>query len=326
MSDLPKRVKIKEVGPREGFQYEKGPINLADKIRLVDALSDTGVGAIEFTSFVSPRWVPQMADAEQMVAGIRRAPGVAYEAIWLNEAGLERAARLRDRLSLRPMFGVAASDTFMKKNTNRSVGERIDELPGWTRRYQALGMDWLDVGVMAAFGCNYEGDVEPRRVVDVLGQVEDRARASGSRLGGIGLADTMGWANPRQVQRLVGAVRERWPDTPVKLHLHDTRALAIANAVAALEMGVDCFDSAVAGMGGCPFAAHKGAAGNVTTEDLVFCCHEMGVATGVDLDAMIAAGQLAERVVGHELPGKLKSGGNLERYRARARATAAAAG
>ena len=320
MSDLPKRVRIREVGPREGFQFEKGAIGLADKIALVDALSDTGVGTIEFTSFVSPKWVPQMADAEQVVAGIRRAPGVAYEAIWLNEAGLERAARLRDVLALRPMFSVAASDTFMRKNTNCSVEERLAELPGWAERYRALGMDWLDVGVMAAFGCNYEGDVEPRRVVTVLQQVEQRASACGARLGGIGLADTMGWANPREVKRLVGAVRERWPEARLKLHLHDTRALAIANAVAALELGVDCFDSAVAGMGGCPFAAHKGAAGNVTTEDLVFLCQELGIATGIDLDRMIAAGQLAERVVGHPLPGKLKSGGNLATYRATSRA------
>jgi hydroxymethylglutaryl-CoA lyase len=325
MSDVPKRVQIKEVGPREGFQFEKGPIPLADKIALVDALSGTGVGTIEFTSFVSPKWVPQMADADEMVAGIRRAPGVAYEAIWLNEAGLERAARHRATLTLRPMFGVAGSDTFMRKNTNRSVDERLDELPGWAARYQALGMDWLDVGVMAAFGCNYEGDVEPRRVLTVLQQVEQRASACGSRLGTIGLADTMGWANPLGIKRLVGAVRERWPATPVRLHLHDTRALAIANVVAALEVGVDCFDSAVAGMGGCPFAAHKGAAGNVTTEDLVFLCQELGIETGIDLDAMIAAGQLAERVVSHPLPGKLKSGGNLATYRARARAAAATA-
>ena len=320
MSDLPKRVRIREVGPREGFQFEKGAIGLADKIALVDALSGTGVGTIEFTSFVSPKWVPQMADAEQVVAGIMRAPGIAYEAIWLNEAGLERAARLRDVLALRPMFSVAASDTFMRKNTNCSVEERLAELPGWAERYRALGMDWLDVGVMAAFGCNYEGDVEPRRVVTVLQQVEQRAQACGARLGGIGLADTMGWANPLEVKRLVGAVRERWPEARLKLHLHDTRALAIANAVAALELGVDCFDSAVAGMGGCPFAAHKGAAGNVTTEDLVFLCQEVGIATGIDLDRMIAAGQLAERVVGHPLPGKLKSGGNLATYRATSRA------
>ncbi|MGH7391278.1 MAG: hydroxymethylglutaryl-CoA lyase [Candidatus Rokuibacteriota bacterium] len=320
MSDLPKTVRLKEVGPREGFQFEKGAIPLADKISLVDALSATGVKTIEFTSFVSPKWVPQMADAEQMVAGIQRAPGVAYEAIWLNEVGLERAARLRDSLALRPMFSVAGSDTFMRKNTNRSVDERLEELPGWAERYQALGLDWLDVGVMAAFGCNYEGDVDPRHVVTVLQRVEQKANACGSRLGGIGLADTMGWANPLHMKRLVGAVRERWPSAPVKLHLHDTRALAIANVVAALEMGVASFDSAVAGMGGCPFAAHKGAAGNVTTEDVVFLCQEMGIDTGIDLDAMIAAGQLAERVVGHPLPGKLKSGGNLETYRARARA------
>jgi hydroxymethylglutaryl-CoA lyase len=324
MSDMPKHVKIKEVGPREGFQFEKGDISLVSKISLVDALSDTGVGTIEFTSFVSPKWVPQMADAEEMVAGIKRVPGVAYEAIWLNEAGLARAARFRESLALRPMFGVAASDVFMRKNTNRTVDEKIDELPEWAARYRELGLDWIDVGVMAAFGCNYEGDVEIGRVLAVLQKVEERARACGSRLGGIGLADTMGWANPLQIKRLVGAVRDRWPDTPVKLHLHDTRALAIANVVAALEMGVDRFDSAVAGMGGCPFAAHKGAAGNVTTEDLVFLCQELGVGTGIDLDAMIEAGQLAERVVGHPLPGKLKSGGNLEKYRARARQQIAA--
>jgi hydroxymethylglutaryl-CoA lyase len=324
MSDLPKTVKIKEVGPREGFQFEKGAISLADKVSLVDALSDTGLKTIEFTSFVSPKWVPQMADADQMVAGIKRVPGVAYEAIWLNEAGLERAAKHRDVLALRPMFGVAGSDTFMRKNTNRSVDERIEELPGWTQRYQSLGMDWIDVGVMAAFGCNYEGDVAPKSVVTVLQKVQQKAEACGSRLGTISLADTMGWANPLQIKRLVGTVRERFPESPVKLHLHDTRALAIANVVAALEIGVDCFDSAVAGMGGCPFAAHKGAAGNITTEDLVFLCQEMGVDTGVDLDAMIEAGQLAERVVGHPLPGKLKSGGNLDRYRARARASVAA--
>jgi hydroxymethylglutaryl-CoA lyase len=248
---------------------------------------------------------------------------VAYEAIWLNEAGLERAARLREHLTLRPMFSVAGSDTFMRKNTNRSVDERIDELPGWAERYQTLGLPGIDVGVMAAFGCNYEGDVEPRRVVSVLQRVEQKAEACGSRLHGIGLADTMGWANPLQIKRLVGIVRDRWPETPIKLHLHDTRALAVANVVAGLEMGVDCFDSAVAGMGGCPFAAHKGAAGNVTTEDVVFLCQELGVPTGIDLDLMIEAGQLAERVVGHPLPGKLKSGGNLETYRARARAVSA---
>src|SRR5260370_11918891 len=283
MSDMPKHVHIKEVGPREGFQFEKGDSGLADKISLVDALSDTGVATIEFTSFVSPKWVPQMADAEQMVAGIKRAHGVAYEALWLNEAGLERAARLRESLALRPMFGVAATDTFTRKNTNRSVDEKMGELPGWPRRYQALGMDWIDVGVMAAFGCNYEGDVTPAQVICVIEKVEAQAVKCGSRLGNISLADTMGWANPLQIKRLVGAVRARWPEIPVKLHLHDTRALAIANVVAALEMGVDRFHSAVAGLGRCPFAAHKGSAGRRAPEGLGVPCQELREETRLDL-------------------------------------------
>ena len=323
MSDLPKSVKIKEVGPREGFQFEKGAISLADKISLVDALSDTGVKTIEFTSFVSPKWVPQMADADQMVAGIKRAPGVAYEAIWLNEAGLERAAKHpRRRCTLRPMFSVAGTDTFMRKNTNRSVDERLEELPGWAERYQKLGMDWLDVGVMAAFGCNYEGDVraEARRHRAAEGRAEGRTRAA---RGSAASAWPTRWAGPTRCRSsawsapCASAGRARRSSCTCT-----TRARSPSpTCVAALEVGVDCFDSAVAGMGGCPFAAHKGAAGNVTTEDVVFLCQEMGVETGIDLDAMIEAGQLAERVVGHPLPGKLKSGGNLETYRARARTT-----
>src|SRR4029077_14623251 len=171
------------------------------KISLVDALSDTGVATIEFTSFVSPKWVPQMADAEQIVAGIKRAPGVAYEAIWLNEAGLERAARLRESLALRPMFGVAATDTFTPKNTNRSVDEKIAELPGRARRYRALGMDWIDVGVMAAFGCNYDGDVTPAQVIGVIEKVEAQARSCGSRLGHGSPGDTICLGHPRPIKR-----------------------------------------------------------------------------------------------------------------------------
>jgi hydroxymethylglutaryl-CoA lyase len=244
---------------------------------------------------------------------------VAYEAIWLNVAGLERARS----------FATASSSAHVQrgrhrylhaKNTNRSVDERIDELPGWAERYQDLGMDWLDVGSDGGLRLQLRG----RRRAAAR---RPRAGEGGGEGQGLRLAprrhrsrDTMGWANPLQMKRLVGTVRARWPQTPVKLHLHDTRALAIANVVAALEMGIDYFDSAVAGMGGCPFAAHKGAAGNITTEDLVFLCQEMGIDTGIDLDAMIEAGQLAERVVGHPLPGKLKSGGNLDKYRTRARA------
>jgi len=180
MSDLPKSVKLKEVGPREGFQFEKGAIGLQDKISLVDALSDTGVKTIEFTSFVSPKWVPQMADAEQMVAGIKRAPGVAYEAIWLNEAGLERAARLREALALRPMFSVAGSDTFMRKNTNRSVDERLAELPGWAERYQkdfnfppdVYGVAYYD-GMFILKQAIEKAGLEPQALRDAIAATKD---------------------------------------------------------------------------------------------------------------------------------------------------------
>jgi isopropylmalate/homocitrate/citramalate synthase len=325
VSELPRSIILKEVGPREGFQFEKTMLPLADKIALVDALSDTGVRSIQFASFVSPKWVPQMADAEAFVTGITRVPGVAYEAIWLNRAGVERAARFRDILTLRPAFGLAATDTFSRKNTNRSTAERLDELPEWIAMYRELGFDRVDVAIMAAFGCNYEGDVEPSAMVKLLEETERRAGDAGARLGGIFLADTMGWGSPRSTKRLVGAVRERFPSHPITLHLHDTRALAISNIVAAMELGIDRFDSAVAGLGGCPFAALKGAAGNVCTEDVVFLCEEMGVETGIDLEKMIEAGRLAERVVGHELPGKLKLAGTLGTLRARARAAAATA-
>jgi hydroxymethylglutaryl-CoA lyase len=326
---MPSRVHLKEVGPREGFQFEKGQIPLADKIALVDALSDTGVQSIQFTSFVSPKWVPQMADAEEFVKGIKKVPGVRYEAIWLNRAGFERALQFKDVLNLKPSFPLASTDTFSRKNMNRSTAERLDELPEWIATYRAAGFDYVSVGIMAAFGCNYEGDVEPAAMVRLLEDVERRATDAGARLGSISLADTMGWGSPRSTKRLVGAVRERFPTHSISLHLHDTRALAIANIVAAMELGIDKFDSAVAGLGGCPFAAHKGAAGNVTTEDVVFLCDEMSIETGIDLERIIEAARLAEKVVGHELPGKLKQGGSLAASRARARqaatATAAAA-
>ena len=316
MSKMPKSVSIREVGPREGLQFEKGPVTTEAKIRLVDALSETGVQEIEFVSFVSPKWVPQMADAEQVVAGIKKVPGVKYEGIWLNPQGLDRAAKLRDVLTLHPVFVVPASDTFGLKNANKGVTQYLEEMPTYVDRYRALGFDALDVAVSTAFGCNYEGEITTEQVMRLLQEMETRASDLGVGIRKIGLMDTMGWANPLQMKRALGAVRERWPDRRIWLHLHDTRGTGIANFVAALEMGVREFDTAVGGMGGCPFAAHRGAAGNVCTEDAVFLCQEMGIETGIDLDRMIEAARLAEEVIGHELPGKVKRGGNLARYRA----------
>ncbi len=318
MSDLPKAIHLREVGPREGLQFEKRVVATADKVRLVDALSETGVREIEFASFVSPKWVPQMADAEAWTAGIRKAPGVQYEGIWLNLQGFERALKLRDVLTLRPSFAVPASSTFWKKNANRTIEEQLEQLPAYVAAYRAAGFARLTLTVGAAWGCNYEGAILPERVVALLEEAQARAAELGMPVGKIGLMDTMGWANPLAIKRLVGLVRDRWPDLLLYLHLHDTRGTGIANFVAALEMGVTEFDTAVGGMGGCPFAAHKGAAGNVCSEDAVFICQEMGVATGIDLDRLIEAAQLAEQLLGTDLPGKVKRGGNLARYRARA--------
>ena len=319
MSDLPKFVHIREVGPREGFQFEKQPIATTDKIAFVDALSATGVKEIEFASFVSPKWVPQMADSEQWTQGIRKAPGVRYTGIWLNLQGLERAVKLRDVLTIQPGFSLNASNTFSLKNTNRSVADKLAEMPAYVERFRELGFEHLNIGVATAFGCNYEGAIPAERVLDLLREQESRAKDLGMKIGALTLFDTMGWANPLQIKRLVGSVRERWPGHPIALHLHDTRGAAIANFVAALELGVDQFDSAVAGLGGCPFAAHKGAAGNICTEDAVFMCQEMGIETGIDLDRMIEIAEQAETLVGHPLPGKVKVGGNLANYRASAR-------
>jgi hydroxymethylglutaryl-CoA lyase len=321
--DLPKAIRIREVGPREGFQFEKKPLTTEEKIAFVDALSTTGVKEIEFVSFVSPKWVPQMADAEAWVAGIRKAPGVEYEGIWLNPQGLERAAKLRDVLTIRPGFAAPVSNTFNLKNTNKTVQQRLDEMPAYVERYRELGFDYLDLAVSTAFGCNYEGEITREQVLSLLGELELRARDLGMDVRDIMLMDTMGWANPLQIKRVVGAVRDRWPEHPIGLHLHDTRGAAIANFVAALEMGVEEFDTAVGGLGGCPFAAHKGAAGNICTEDTVFLCQEMGIETGIDLDKMIEVAEQAEQLIGHPLPGKVKVGGNLATYRARAKAAAA---
>jgi hydroxymethylglutaryl-CoA lyase len=320
MSDLPKAIHLREVGPREGLQFEKRVVPTEDKVRLVDALSDTGVREIEFASFVSPKWVPQMADAEAWTAGIRKAPGVQYEGIWLNLQGFERALKLRDVLTLRPAFAVPASSTFWKKNANRTIEEQLEQMPAYVAAYRAAGFDHLNLSVGAAWGCNYEGAIPPERVVALLDEAQARASELGMPVGKIGLMDTMGWANPLAIKRLVGLIRDRWLDLGLYLHLHDTRGTGIANFVAALEMGVTEFDTAVGGMGGCPFAEHKGAAGNVCSEDAVFICQEMGVATGIDLDRLIEAAQFAESILGTDLPGKVKRGGNLARYRARAAA------
>lgn len=311
---LPKFVTIKEVGPREGMQFEKGPIATADKIRLVDMLSECNFKKIEVTSFVSPKWVPQMADADEVAAGFTRKPGTEYSCVFLNARGLERGAAT-GKFDIRGNLYATVSELFCKKNTNRTIEETYTDLEERIGVFKRLGLPVERVGVMAAFGCNYEGDIDPARVLTMIGRLLELSERNGVSIQGIALADTMGWATPTRLRRLVGLVQDRWPDKPVSLHLHDTRGLGLSNAFAALEMGVDEFDAAVGGLGGCPYGGFKGAAGNISSEDLVHMCLELGVETGIDLDNLILAAQAAETIVGHPLPGKLIQGASLQSYR-----------
>jgi hydroxymethylglutaryl-CoA lyase len=322
MSDLPKKVQINEEGPREGFQFEKGPIPAERKIDLINALSETGLKQIQVASFVNPKAVPGMADADQVVAGFDRRPGVRYTALWLNEKGLRRALA-SGRLDVKGSLSLTASDAFLRRNQNRTAADDLEAERGIAKMYKAHDVPLERISIRAAFGCNFEGDVPVAKVTGLIAQLIEAAAEEGFTIRVISLADTMAWATPGSVKRLVGAVRETHPDLKIALHLHDTRGMGIANAYAGLEMGVEIFDSSVAGLGGCPFAAHKGAAGNVCTEDLVFMCEEMGIETGADLAKLIEAAVLAEQVVGHPLPGSVMRGGGLAPLRAAVRAGAA---
>ncbi len=315
MSDLPTAVHITEEGPREGFQIEKGAIPTARKIALIDALAETGIDHIQIVSFVNPKNVPGMADAEDVVRGITVNPGVAYTALWLNERGFQRALQFSGRLTNTGTIQLCASEKFSIRNQNRTAAQQLAGQHAIVEMYKAAGIPVERGSIMAAFGCNFEGDIPISRVVALVAQILDVAKEYGVTLRYVTLADTMAWATPLAVKRVVGSLHERWPDLDVALHLHDTRGLAIANAYAGLEMGVTRFDAAVAGLGGCPFAGHAGAAGNVCAEDLVFLCSEMGIKTGIDLDALIECAKLAEDIVGHPLPGAVMKGGTLKRFR-----------
>lgn len=315
MSDLPDFVHIREEGPREGFQIEPGPISAEDKIRLIDALSITGINHIQVASFVSPRAVPGWHDAEAVIAGMKALPGVEYTALWFNEQGLQRALAFRDKLHVSGSLILCASDIFSKKNLNRSCQEHLEVLRQQALSLNAAGIPITRVGVMAAFGCNYSGDVSVEQALASAKAGVALAQEAGHAISQITLADSMGWTTPERTERLVGAFRNAWPDVTLILHLHDTRGMGVASAHAALKMGVTHFDSTVAGLGGCPFAGRPGATGNIASEELVLLCSEMGIDTGIDLEALIEAGRLAEHIVGHPLPSTLLRAGSLNTCR-----------
>jgi hydroxymethylglutaryl-CoA lyase len=277
---LPRNVKMVEVGPRDGLQNEPQVVPAATKAALIDRLADCGLTVIEAGSFVSPRWVPQMADTAAVLAQIKRKAGVSYPVLVPNMKGLEAAAAAAgvDEIAV---FG-AASETFSRKNINCSIQESLDRFAEVA--HAALKRGWRVRGyVSCALGCPYEGDVAPKAVV----QVAQRLAATGCYE--ISLGDTIGVGTPAKAQAMVAAVAEKVPRERLAVHFHDTYGQALANILACLEQGIETVDSAVAGLGGCPYA--KGATGNVASEDVLYMLDGLGVATGVDLSKLAAAGR-----------------------------------
>jgi hydroxymethylglutaryl-CoA lyase len=300
---LPQRVTLCEVGTRDGFQIEPDFIPTEQKIEVVDLLSAAGVPRIEVTSFVSPKAIPQLRDAEVVMAAITRRPGVRYAALVPNDKGASRAVDA----GVNAIHTVlSASESHNLANVNMPVVESLAKLRGVMQIAQRAKVP-VQAGISTSFGCPFEGDVPVPRLEWVVGQLVDMgARA-------IGLADTTGMANPRQVAGVLEHLMPRFPGIEWTLHTHDTRAMAIPNVLAAMELGVTNFDASIGGLGGCPFA--PGASGNVCSEDLVHCLHAMGVETGIDLDAFVAVSRRVQEIVGRALPGQvLKAGKSDRRY------------
>jgi hydroxymethylglutaryl-CoA lyase len=293
---LPQRVSIREVGPRDGLQNEN-PVPTEAKVRLLDALGRTGVGRIEAVSFVHPKAIPQMADADEVWAGATRVDGVRYSALVPNSRGAQRALAAG---FTEIEVVVSASDTHNRRNVNRTVDESLDDIASLIGDLHTAGAS-AEVIVSTSFGCPYEGDVDPAAVARIV----DRVVADGADR--ISFGDTTGMATPHRVRRVVDRVRSAHPDVPLLLHFHNTRGTALANLLTALDLGVTEFDASVGGLGGCPYA--PGATGNVATEEVVHMLHDMGIDTGIDLDLLLEAAELAQEIVGRELPsGVLRAG------------------
>jgi hydroxymethylglutaryl-CoA lyase len=298
---LPPRVTICEVGPRDGFQIEPEFIPTEQKIEVVDRLAEAGLPGIEVTSFVHPKVVPQLRDAEPVMAGIRRRPGTRYAALVPNDKGAIRAVEAGvDEIHT----VVSASESHNLANVNMTTAESIQKLRAVMQVAERARVP-VGCGISTSFGCPFEGEVPLARLESVVRRLVDIGAPA------IGLADTTGMANPRQIARTLEHLLPRFPGIEWTLHTHDTRAMAIPNILAAMECGLTHFDASIGGLGGCPFA--PGASGNVCTEDLVHGLHAMGVETGIDLDRLIAVSRRVQEVVNHTLPGQIVKAGKWDR-------------
>jgi hydroxymethylglutaryl-CoA lyase len=289
---FPAKVTIYEVGPRDGLQNEPRPISTADKIAMIDALTATGLSRIEITSFVNPKWIPQLADASEVARGITRKDGVVYSCLVPNKKGLEKAldAGMREVAVF-----LSASETHNKKNVNKTIAETLaafEEVIGPAREAGVR----VRAYVSTVYGCPYEGAVDPVKVVALVEELRRRGVYQ------ISLGDTIGVATPLQVRSVLEQVLRVAPLEEIAVHFHDTRGTALANVLVSVGMGIATVDSAVGGLGGCPYA--PGASGNLATEDVVYMLHGMGIATDVDLEALVACSSRLAALVGHEMPSK----------------------
>ncbi len=289
---LPAEVTIYEVGPRDGLQNEARQVPTADKLKFIDALVGAGIRDIEITSFVSPKWIPQLADAAEVARGVQRPPGVKMSALVPNRRGLDTA--LASGMKVVAVF-LSASETHNKKNVNKTIADTLaafDEVVPVALAAKVA----VRAYVSTVFGCPYEGDVDPHRVVDLMGKLRDMGVYQ------VSLGDTIGVANPKQTEEVLAKVLAAHPADAIAMHFHDTQGTALANCLVGLQMGITTIDAAAGGLGGCPYA--PGASGNLATEDVVAMLHSMGVKTGIDLDKLTEASRTAATFVGHELPSK----------------------
>jgi len=288
----PARVRVVEVGPRDGLQNEAAALGVEDKVAFTQALIDAGLPVVEPGAFVSPRWVPQMAGSDEVLRRLRRPDGVRLPVLVPNRKGYEaaRAAGARDIAIF-----TAASETFNRKNINASIDESFARFQEFVPDALREGM-WVRGYISTCFGCPYEGAVDPVRVVDVARRLADIGSHE------VSIGDTIGVGVPTQVTDVMGRLKEAMPQTALAVHFHDTRGTALANVLAALQEGIEVVDSSAGGLGGCPYA--PGASGNLATEDLLYMLHGMGIATGVDLGRVAAASRALAPRLGHALPSR----------------------
>lgn len=289
---LPKAVSVYEVGPRDGLQNESAVVPTEGKLQLIDALADAGLKRIEITSFVSPKWIPPLADSAEVASRVRRREGVVYSALVPNAKGLEgaKAAQIPEVAVF-----LSASETHNKKNVNKTIAETLAAFEAVVAPAREAGMRVRGY-VSTVWGCPYEGAVDPRKALEITRQL----LAMGCYQ--VSLGDTIGVGTPGQTERIVELMLGSIPGEQLALHFHDTRGTALANALVGVAKGITTLDASVGGLGGCPYA--PGASGNLATEDLIYMLDGLGVEHGVDLEKLVAAGELAQRLVGHELPGR----------------------